>query len=193
MANSFIRSAHGAAKAAGATVEVSVPPADELSEPSATASLTVRPDRTPNGRFTAKNTVARSRRLRPGKLGGVDVSSPEFRPFAKWGRRYAAHRRDELARAHGGQISAGVGALVESASLALAASRFAHAKASATGDVAMFKMATLLGCDARQHELSAWELASRESKVRGEAKPAWMTALDAELAELEEKEKSDAQ
>lgn len=105
-------------------------------------------------------------------------ADPAFAVYAAWGKRYAAHRRGELAQAHGGSISAGVGALVESASLALAASRFLSAKAAETGDPELFKRSSALANDARQNELAAWELASREAKARpqGPALPFWLDA-----------------
>src|SRR5689334_8742961 len=112
-----LRSGHGNGRG---RPHIEVLPPDEL--PAALGSQTVRPDRDTGGRFTRGNTAARSRRLRAGTLGGIggiESTSAEFKPFARWGRRYGSHRRRELAAAHGGEISAGVGVLVESAALAL--------------------------------------------------------------------------
>jgi hypothetical protein len=92
--------------------------------------------------------------------------SDEFAPYAKWGRRYASHRRAELARAHGGELSAGASGLVESAGTQLAQSRYLAAKAASTGDAALMKTSSSLANDARQNELAAWELAARESAAR---------------------------
>ncbi|RYZ03759.1 MAG: hypothetical protein EOO73_26350 [Myxococcales bacterium] len=97
---------------------------------------------------------------------GPHGADPRYRPFARWGARYGAHRRRELARAHGGSISAGVGALVESAAHAMAASRFVQSLAAEAGDAEAFKQAASLACIARQHELAAWELAAREAACR---------------------------
>ncbi|WP_437925705.1 hypothetical protein WMF37_42760 [Sorangium sp. So ce291] len=151
-------------------------PPDEL--PAATGTKTVRSDRGSDGRFTRGNTAARARRLRAGPLGGVggiDSTSDAFKPFARWGRRYGAHRRRELAAAHGGAISAGVGALIESGALALASSRYLQNQGAATGDPELLKRASSLAAEARQNELAAWELAAREAKARGASR---RTALD---------------
>ena len=158
-----LRSGHG--RGAGEP-RVEVLPADEL--PSASPSDTARRERGPDGRFLPGNTVARSQRLRPGVRGlvGIETTSPEFKPFARWGARYGAHRRRELAKLHGGEISAGVGAIVESGAPAMAASRFLQWQASQTGDAELFKQSSQLAATARQHELAAWELAAREAKAR---------------------------
>jgi hypothetical protein len=71
-----------------------------------------------------------------------------------------------LAQLHGGSVSAGVGAIVESAAQTLAASRFVHLLAAETGDAELFKQAATLASTARQHELAAWELAAREAGAR---------------------------
>jgi len=116
---------------------VEVLPADEL--PAATPSESAKPTRDAGGHFVAGNPFAKMRRAKT-TVGGVrvDTACDAYKPFGRWGRRYGGHRRGELAQAHGGSISAGVGALVESAALALSASRFLHDKASATGDAALF-------------------------------------------------------
>jgi hypothetical protein len=59
--------------------------------------------------------------------------------------------------------------LVESAGNALADSRYVRAKAAESGDPALFKLAAALATEARQCELAAWELASRESAARPRA------------------------
>lgn len=164
-----LRKPHGSARGAGSP-RVEVLPPDEL--PSVAPAIAVRSDRGANGQFTAGNTASRSRRATPGKLGGVDTSSPEFRPFKHWARRYAGHRRDELAKVHGGDLSAGVGAIIESASLALASSRYCQAKGAETNDVDLLKRAADLSALARQHELAAWELAAREAAARPKKKGA---------------------
>ncbi len=158
-----LRKGHGAGRG---TPHVEVLPADEL--PSASPALAVRSDQGPDGRFLPGNTAGRAQRIRPGEQGalGLDKSDPAYRPFLRWGRRYAAHRRAELALSHGGEISAGVGAMVESAGLAMAASRYLHARGSECGDPELLKRASALANDARQNELAAWELASREAAAR---------------------------
>jgi hypothetical protein len=100
---------------------------------------------------------------------GLDKADPRYLAFARWGARYGAHRRRELAQLHGGLISAGVGAIVESAAHAMAASRFVQALAAENGDAELFKQAAALASTARQHELAAWELAAREAAGRPQA------------------------
>jgi hypothetical protein len=149
---------------------VEVLPPDEL--PPASPSIADRPDRGPDGRFLPGNRAQRSKLVRPGPRGFAGLAvDPAFRPFQRWGRRYAAHRRAELAAAHGGTLSAGVGALIESAGAQLAASRFLQARASETGDPALFRQASALSNDARQNELAAWELAAREAQARRTHEP----------------------
>ncbi|MCA9594088.1 MAG: hypothetical protein KC776_12280 [Myxococcales bacterium] len=161
-----LRSGHG--RGAGAP-RVEVLPGDEL--PAASPAIAAPRERDALGRFVRGNTAARAQRVRPGPRGlvGVDKCSPDFRPFARWGARYGAHRRRELASAHGGEISAGVGAIIESAALAMAASRYLHVQASIKGEADLFKQAAQLAQTARQHELAAWELAAREAAARRDA------------------------
>jgi hypothetical protein len=143
-------------------------PPDEL--PPASPATTDRKDRGPDGRFAPGNAIARAQKTRPSKYGSLVLAlakaDPLYQTCARWGQRYAAHRRVELARAHGGELSAGVGALVESAGNALADSRYVRAKAAEKGDATLFKLAASLATEARQCELAAWELASREAAAR---------------------------
>jgi len=170
-----LRTGHG--RGAGSP-RIEVLPPDEL--PPASSANTGRRERGPDGKFLPGNTVARSRRLRPGPRGlvGVDQTSDEFRPFARWGARYGAHRRRELASSHGGEISAGVGAIIESAAQAMAASRYLQTLASQKNDPELFKQASQLASTARQHELAAWELAARECQARPKKANPTLTAID---------------
>lgn len=149
------------------TPRIEVMPPDE--QPSASPCLAVRSGRDAGGRFTVANTEQSKKVVRPGLRGHSEALKvfPDYAPFDRWGRRYAIHRRAEIAAAHGG-CSAGVGALIESAGAQLGASRYLHAKASETGDADGFKRASALANDARQNELAAWELAAREGKAREE-------------------------
>ncbi len=170
-----LRSGHGKGRG---MPRVEVMPPDEL--PPATPGAPARPDRDAQGRFVPGNRSGQQKRIKPGPRGlvGIDKTSPEFRPFARWGARYGAHRRRELASAHGGEISAGVGAIVESAALAMAASRFLSSRAAETGDAELFKQSSALASTARQHELAAWELAAREAQARPKtpADTPWLTS-----------------
>lgn len=163
-----LRTGHG--NGAGSP-RIEVLPPDEL--PPATPALPVRPDRDAAGRFVRGNAAGIAKRVKPGVRGalGLAKADPRYQAFARWGARYGAHRRRELARAHGGEISAGVGAIVESAAQAMAASRFVQAIASESGDAELFKQAAALASTARQHELAAWELAAREAQARPKRDP----------------------
>jgi hypothetical protein len=59
-----------------------------------------------------------------------------------------------------------VGAIIESAALAMAASRYLQFEGAKTGNAELFKQASNLAATARQHELAAWELGAREGKAR---------------------------
>jgi hypothetical protein len=95
---------------------------------------------------------------------------------------YRKHRARELVIAHG-FVSAGVSALLSSAALALAASRYLHERFAETGDIPLLTQASKLGTDARTGELSAWELCAREAVARRKAAAAhegvpWLQGLD---------------
>lgn len=167
-----LRTGHGTGRG-GPRVEV-LPP-DEL--PAASGSSADRGDRDRSGRFLPGNRAGAAKIIKPGPMGGVDVSDPAFRPFKRWASKYSAHRRRELAAAHGGAISAGVGAIVESAALALGGSRFLAMRASTSLDAELFKQSAALGALARQHELAAWELAAREAAVRKKTMPGKLALL----------------
>lgn len=176
------RSAHGKARRLGALVVVETCPANEL--PAASPSTTVQAQRDSAGRFLRGNRIATGKRLRPGIRGTLDALKPDpaFVVFLRWARRYSAARRAELARAHGGELSCGVGSLIESASLALAASRFVAARGAERADPAMLAQSARLSEQAKQLELSAWELASREAKARADQQgdaPAWQAVVEA--------------
>lgn len=160
-----LRKGHGNGKGAP---RIEVLPPDEL--PPASPTLTAPSGRGADGRFLPKNREQSKKITRPGLRGHTSTFAcdPEYSAYERWGRRYATHRRAELAAAHGGTLSAGAGALIESAGAQLAASRFLHAKASVTGDADGFKRASALANDARQNELAGWELAAREGKAREE-------------------------
>lgn len=140
--------------------------ADEL--PAASPGGSVRSDRDASGRFVAGNAAGYAKRIRPGQRGalGIDRTDPRYRAFARWATRYANQRRRELTELHGGTLSVGAGALLESAAHALGASRYLQSLAGETCEVELFKQAAALAVTARQHELAAWELAAREADAR---------------------------
>jgi hypothetical protein len=98
--------------------------------------------------------------------------------------KYRKVRMKELAQLHG-HVSAGVGALLASASLALAASRFLYQDAAQDGDASTLKQAASLADSGRQSELAAYELASREGVLRrrqdaADAGMPWLLSADGE-------------
>lgn len=165
---SFWGAAHGASAKGGHLVASETKPADELR--SATLSDTDRCERGSDGRFAAGNTVARSKRLRAGLQGALvaleRTADPAWLAADKWGKRYGAHRRAELARAHGGTISAGVGSLIEDAAMLRTDARYWRAKGMSLGIADYSKLASSLLAQARGAERDAWELASREAAAR---------------------------
>lgn len=62
-----------------------------------------------------------------------------------------------------GHVSSGVSSLLATASLAMAGSRFLYERIAETGDYGIIKDATKAADSARQNELAAWELCSKES------------------------------
>lgn len=157
-----LRTGHGTG--AGSPRIEALPP-DEL--PMAAQVPAVRPQRGRDGCFLPGNTVGKGKRLRPRQVGSVAFSraAPRYRPFAAWAARYAAHRRAELARLHGGHLSTGAAVMIESAALDLAASRYVAMLAAEQADPELLRLASTLAQTARQHELAAWELAAREGPV----------------------------
>jgi len=168
MARTAWPSAHGVAATAGRLLASETCPGDEL--PPATGSDTGRRERTPDGRFARGNGVAKAKRVRSGPRGALanleTHADPAWLASCRWGRRYGAHRRAELARAHGGAISAGVGAIVESAADLMADARYWRAKAMEKGDPELSRLAAQLTAQARGCERDAWELAAREAAAR---------------------------
>jgi hypothetical protein len=96
---------------------------------------------------------------------------PDYAVCLNQANKYRKSRMKELAAVHG-HVSAGAGALLSSASLALAASRFLYQRAAADGDSAQLKQAAQLADSARQAELAAWELCAREGILRRRAEAA---------------------
>jgi hypothetical protein len=126
---------HGAAKAAH-VVASEVCPADELA--AASPANTDRRDRTRDGKFAPGNDIAKAKKVRSGPRGALAAleskGDPAAKAAVKWGRRYGAHRRRELAQAHGGELSAGVGTIIESAADLMADARYWRARGVAEGD-----------------------------------------------------------
>lgn len=183
--SSFWPAAHGNAAAGGRLVASETKPSDELRP--ASGSDTDRCDRTPDGRFAPNNRAAQAKRIRSGPRGALAAlivkGDAIYQAAAKWGRRYGSHRRAELATAHGGAISAGVGAMVESAAEMMADARYWRARGIAEGNPDFTRLAAQLIAQARGCERDAWELAAREAAVRPGADP--MDALRRRMAAVQ--------
>jgi hypothetical protein len=65
-----------------------------------------------------------------------------------------------------GGVSHGVGAMLAAAAWLYAASEFCAELAAEKADADLFKTSSALSATARQHDLAAWELATREAEVR---------------------------
>jgi hypothetical protein len=98
----------------------------------------------------------------------ADAADPAYRSALRKADAWRRRRCSELARDHGGALSSGASALVASSALALAASRYVYGLAAAAGKLGapLFAQAAALADKARQAELTAIDLASRESAAR---------------------------
>ena len=163
-----LRRAHGAG--ASALVRVEVLPPDELMTPNADDTAANLAIRSAVGRpFQPGNRAAAGRRPRLALLGvSVDATDPRYALALRRAARYRKRRCSELAAVHG-YVSAGASSLIASAALALCASRYLYEVGASTGDAETLKRASALANDARQNELAAWELASREAAARPSA------------------------
>ena len=163
-----LRTGHGT----GAGVpRIEVLPAAELPTPNAGETAAVLASRRAIGRpFEAGNRAAAGRRPKLALLGvRIESADPRYALALRRASRYRKRRCAELAAVHGGFVSAGASSLVASAALALCASRYLYECAAETGDADTLKRASSLANDARQGELAAWELASREAAARPDA------------------------
>ncbi len=98
-------------------------------------------------------------------LSIIKNGNPEYSACLSQANKYRKIRMRELAEYHG-HVSAGVGALLATAALALAASRFLYQRAAKDGDSYDLKLASNLADSARQAELAAWELCGREGILK---------------------------
>ena len=134
--------------------------------------ILVRPDRIGQAADPKPDGVFRPKTGRKTKLAAFGLNpavimagDPVYAECLDSANKYRKIRMKELAQLHG-HVSAGAGALLASASLALAASRFLYQNAAQDGDAATLKQASQLADSARQSELAAYELASREGVLK---------------------------
>ncbi len=117
----------------------------------------------------------------------IKSGDPRYAAALYQANKYRKTRMKELAQLHG-HVSSGAGALLASASLALAASRFLYERYAegpelGGGELELLKQASGLADKARAAELAAWEMSAREGvlKRRSEASNAgmpWIQKLD---------------
>lgn len=156
---------------------VHVPEADELSgatNPDALQQLEsaqeARKER--RGWPKGKSRIGQKRKPKLAIMGipkeALLAGDPRYARCAKLAQSYRNQRLREFAVSHG-YVSAGASALLGTASLALAASRFLYETAlEAPPDQigAKLKTASQLADSARSNELAAWELCAREAVQR---------------------------
>ena len=119
----------------------------------------------------------------------IKSGDPAYAAALYQANKYRKTRMKELHQLHG-HVSAGAGALLASASLALAASRFLYERyandlENGGRDTSTLKQASSLADSARAAELAAWELSAREGvlKRRQEASVTgmpWLAQADKE-------------
>ena len=99
-------------------------------------------------------------------LSIIKEGDPRYAAALYQANKYRKTRMKELAKLHG-HVSSGAGALLASASLALAASRFLYERYAEPadlggGELELLKQASGLADKARAAELAAWEMSARE-------------------------------
>ncbi len=123
----------------------------------------------PVGLQASKDKQARKTKLAVMGLSStiLDAGDPRYAACVRLANSFRKVRSREIYDAHG-YVSAGVSALLASSALALSAARYLYELAATTEDgrPGMLKTASSLSDSARQNELSAWELASREAVIK---------------------------
>lgn len=138
----------------GTGIQVIVPRPSRLSEPEAVPLA--------KGSGKGRKTKLAAFGLSPSIIKEGD---PEYSACLYQANKYRKTRMKELAQLHG-HVSAGAGALLASASLALAASRYLYQRAAQDGNSDDLKQAAKLADSARQSELAAWEMSAKEGVLK---------------------------
>ena len=177
-----LRKAHG--RGASGLVRVETLPADE--QPVGVAEPTAPIERRSDGSVTAAGArelgrrgglaSARRRKLETelaSCLGLADLDpSSDFAPYVQQAVDFAETQLARMAEVvGGGEVGPGPASMVQSAALALAASRMAYAR----GDVDAFAKAAILADRSKQALMAAHEMCAREAAAR--RTPADQTAL----------------
>jgi hypothetical protein len=124
--------------------------------------------------------TANGERLRLERLLGR-VELPEGHPLLPYRRDATDWRNAHLARlaatVGGGECGPSVQAIVSTAALQHAASRWLFDRSALEQDAKLALEASRLGDSARQNLLAAHELAAKEAASKPKGKPEWMTRL----------------
>jgi hypothetical protein len=169
-----LRTAHGN-QATRALVVVETPPIDELADGVPAPSTAPQPARDAAGRYQAGHpatveaarAAGRSRRARAGLAHtlAVDSKDPAWQAYLRQAEAFRRAQVRLLADAvGGGTCGPAPAALVASAALALAGSRYLYSQ----GDL---PAAARLAAEVRSNLLGAHELCAREATARREANP----------------------
>lgn len=177
-----VRKAHGRAKNLGAVVVVETPGADELAAAS-TAAHAGPVERHPDGRLTAagarmlgrRGAMATNRRKRlAAELAdqlGLATIPESLKPYIAHAREFARAQLTRLTDAFG-EVGPGPSSMVQSAALALAASRAAYASGDASKGASLAEKS-------RQTLLTAHHVADLEAKAKPTADDEfWLEGAD---------------
>jgi hypothetical protein len=142
-------------------------PPDEQPIPPAGAAVAIDAGRDQLGRLRSSEAARALAKLpRRGAFLPRNVAcNPRFKPHNQRRLEWVAGRRTELAELTG-HVSRGVGAMLASAAWLYAGGELCAELAAEKCDPEMFKIAASLTSTARQHDLAAWELATREAHAR---------------------------
>jgi hypothetical protein len=132
-----------------------------------TALTKVEPHLVPKEANKGRKTKLAAFGLNPTIIASGD---PQYAAALYQANKYRKTRMKELAKLHG-YVSSGAGALLASASLALAASRFLYERyadmsTSEGGCLEILKQASTLADKGRAAELAAWEMSAREGVLK---------------------------
>lgn len=168
-----LRSRHGNARQTGVGPVVETMPADELPDGVPAPSTAPQPARDASGRFQAGTPQTRAMAAAGGRSRaarthlahtlGVSTDDPTWRTYLRQAEAFRRAQVRMLAQTvGGGMCGPAPAALVASAALALAASRYAYSQ----GDMVT---GSRLSTEVRQNLLGAHELCAKEALARPKA------------------------
>lgn len=138
--------------------------------------ISIEETRDQKGRFTsseataAANSIKGAKKQKGSKLARImplwRANDPKMKKYISAASAFRRYYSRELASMAGGKCGAACMSMVSTAALQLAYSRYYFELGSAEGKADLVSMASKLGNESRQNLLSAYELATREAKVR---------------------------